>query len=433
MRHFPKITQYRRIVTIGPRHSGKSVLLASVIDHLRKDPDRFLGTNEKWTSHRVVRYPGDLPEFPLDRILREASEESLWPEITTQPAAIRFTAQHPKFWKRDLTLDFIDFPGENIADFLGAGRFESWSDRVESLFPDRADPQSVEDFKDFRALREQVADGKKDAVELISAYASMMVRATERGRYLTSPASLCTRVFEPHHRIDNEDFAPLPPQNKTFPSDLLSEFTQRFAQYREEQVLPMERLIAEADALILPIDIGWIFSGGPSLLRDQHALLSEMGSLLARIDTIWNRLSSFLGRSFTPIDDAFFPGRLRSIVLCATKIDQFRPSDRSLLEDLVRRIAEPIFRGAGLHGIKVLFTACSAVRSTTDQPDDSLSGFRNGEPINITPPKIPEEWPDHWNTEDFRFPRLDPRISRHGLYPPAHVNLDRLVRSILES
>ncbi|MBC2604202.1 YcjX family protein [Puniceicoccus vermicola] len=428
---FPKVSRYRRIVTVGPRHSGKSVLLSSILDHLRKNPDRFLGTNEGWTSHSVHPYPADLPEIPLDRILREASEEALWPEITVKPAALRFRAAHPKPWKRDLTLDFIDFPGENIADFLGAGDYESWSNAIFNLYPDHLDPDSV---KGITNLREMIGKNSP-AQEIADHYAQMMIEATRRGRYLTSPATLCTRVFEPDHRVANEDFAPVPTSLQTTTSETGSYFGEKFRQYHEQRIRPLERLLAEADALVIPIDVGWILSGGPPLLRDQHALLSAIGSLLARIDTIWSRMASFLGRSFTPLDDAFFPGRLRSVVLCATKIDLFRPEDRSLLEDLVRRIAEPIFRGAGLHGIKVLFTACSAIRSTTDHESKPgyLRGFRSGQPVEIAPPKLPDEWPDRWDPKDYQFPRLDPRVSRHGLYPPAHIHLDRLVRSILES
>lgn len=430
----PKISQYRRILAIGPRHSGKSVLLSSILDHLRKSPDRFLGTGEGWTSHRVLPYPGGLPGFPLERILREASEEGMWPEITTQPSAVRFHADHPKPWKRNLTLDFIDFPGENIADFLGDGDYAKWSAAIRSLFPDPLDPSSVEEIQQLR--RALAAEhGNPDPDNIARQYADIVVEATRRGRYLTSPASLCARVFDPAQRTASEDFAPLLSETGTPGGEPFETFSSRFAEYHRIQVRPLERLIAEADALILPIDVGWILAGGPPLLRDQHALLSAMGDLLSRIDTLWNRMASFLGRSFTPVDDAHFPGRLRSIVLCATKIDTFRPADRSLLENLVRRIAEPIFRGAGLHGIQVLFTACSAIRSTTDAGDggDELHGFQNGRPTKVLQPKLPDEWPDQWDPEDFRFQRLDPRVSRNGLYPPAHINLDRLMRSILES
>ena len=410
------------------------MLLSSILDHLRKDPDRFLGTAEGWTSHRILPYPGQLPEFPLDRILREASEESMWPEITTHPSAVRFHARHPKPWKRDLTLDFIDFPGENVADFLGEGNFGKWSQSIRNLFPDPLDAASVEGMN---RLRESLLQNPSqiNPEKISRQYAETVVAATKRGRYLTSPASLCSRVFDPGHKVDNEDFAPLFMEGKDAPEEILTTFSTRFDQYHRSQVRPLERLIAEADALILPIDVSWILSGGPALLRDQHALLSAMGALLSRMDTIWNRMASFFGRSFTPVDDAHFPGRLRSVVLCATKIDIFRPSDRSVLEDLIRRIAEPIFRGAGLHGIRVLFTACSAIRSTTDagDGDESLHGYQGGQPIQIVPPQIPEEWPDRWDPADFRFPRLDPRISRNGLYPPAQINLDRMVRSILES
>tara|TARA_R100000027_G_scaffold65118_1_gene59282 strand:+ start:239 stop:1468 length:1230 start_codon:yes stop_codon:yes gene_type:complete len=409
-------------------------MLASILDHLRKDPDRFLGTDERWVSHRIEEYPGEFPGFPLDRILREASEDALWPDITLSPAAIRFRAEHPKLWKRDLVLDFVDFPGENVADFLGDGSFRGWSNSIASLFPDSLDPLSEEGIKEYRELLSR-ADTAAQIDDAASLYSNTMVEATRRGRYLTSPASLCSRIFNPGGRTPWEDFAPIPDLWGSEDAPAFSTFEERFQNYRKEKILPLERLLAEADALILPIDIGWILSGGPPLLRDQHALLSAVGGLLSRIDTLWNRISSFLGRSMTPIDDSKFPGRLRSVVLCATKIDQFRPSDRSLLEDLVRKIAEPIFRGAGLHSIQVLFTACSAIRSTTDNPDrpDYVNAYRNGEPIEVLPPKLPEEWPENWNPADFRFPRLDPRVSRHGLHPPAQIHLDRMLRSIIGS
>ncbi|MEM0965079.1 MAG: YcjX family protein [Verrucomicrobiota bacterium] len=422
---FKKVSRYRRIVAVGPRHSGKSVLLASLLDHLRKDPARFLRTTDEWIRHQVVPYPGDFPALPLDRILKEASEAALWPEVTVKPAALRFSAQNRKAWKRDLVLDFIDFPGENLADFLGQGDFQAWSDRVTDLFPDPLDPPSVEGMAQLRKAESENASPES----LAEIYAKVVVEATRRGRYLTTPASLCSRVFETSSTSENEDFAPLKNGNRN------RNFLSKFNAYQECYVRPLEKLIANADALIIPIDVGWILSGGPSVLRDQHALLSSLGELLARLDSIWARLASFLGRSFTPVDDSKFPGRLSSIVLVATKIDLFRPEDRSRLEDLVRALGEPVIRGAGFHGIQVLYTACSAVRSTTDSPsaDGSLNGFREGKPVSVTPPKIPERWPDQWDPKDFRFPRLDPRIARNGLYPPAHIHLDRVVRSIIEA
>ncbi len=429
----PKFSQYRRIVAVGARHSGKSVLLSSILDHLRKNPDRFLGTREGWARYGIAAYPGDIPEIPLDRILRDASEEAMWPEITIEPGALRFRARHSSPWKRDLVLDFIDFPGENVADFLGRGAFSDWSEAIFHLFPDPLDSPSVAGFTELRErLRSQ--PGLDSAPALEERFAEIMVEATRRGRYLTSPATLCSRVFDSEHRSENENFVPLPPSVAEPHAGLNDLFSQRYAAYHRERVKPLEHLLSGADALVLPIDVAWILSGGPPLLRDQHALLSAIGDLLARIDTIWKQVASLIGRSLTPIDDAHFPGRLRNVILCATKIDLFRPGDRSLLEDLVRALAEPIFRGAGLHGIKVLFTACSAIRCTTDHEarPGYLRGFRNGQPVEVLPPKIPEAWPERWDPGHYRFPRLDPRVPRHGLYAPAHIHLDRLVRSILE-
>ena len=429
----PKISRYRRIVAIGPRHSGKSVLLASILDHLRKDPENFLATGDRWIRHGVEPYPGGLPSLPLDRILREAAEEALWPEITVSPSALRFRATHEKPWKRDLVLDFIDFPGEAVADFLGGGAYDDWSDAVFTHFPDALDPESLKGLRAYRAALAEAKDGS-DTETLATRFADLMVGATRRGRYLTTPSVLCSRVFEDTPVDQKADFAPIPRDLAGRLPETRAEFERRFADYRRDQVIPLERLLADADALILPIDVGWILSGGPSVLRDQHALLTAIGLLLERIDSIWSRLGSFLGRSLTPLDDSLFPGRLRSVVLCATKIDLFRPADRSLLEDLIRRLAEPVLRGAGAHGLRVLNTACAAVRSSTDEPgaEGRIRGYRAGEAVEVLPPALPEEWPDRWDPEKFRFPRLDPRVSRNGLYPPAHIHLDRIVRSIIE-
>ena len=430
----PKISRYRRIVAIGPRHSGKSVLLASILDHLRKDPGNFLASGDRWIRHGVERYPGDLPPIPLDRILREAAEEALWPEITVSPSALRFRATHERPWKRDLVLDFIDFPGEAVADFLGGGSYDDWSEAVFAHFPDDLDPESVEGLRAYRAALSKAEDDTGTEA-LAARFADLMVEATRRGRYLTTPSVLCSRVFEDTPSGPKADFAPVPLDLASRLPRTRAEFARRFADYRRDQVLPLESLLADADALVLPIDVGWILSGGPSVLRDQHALLSAVGALLERIDSVWNRLGSFLGRSLTPLDDSLFPGRLRSVVLCATKIDLFRPADRSLLDDLIRRLAEPVLRGAGAHGLRVLNTACAAVRSSTDAPgaDGRIRGYRGGEALDVLPPALPEQWPDRWNPADFRFPRLDPRVSRNGLYPPAHIHLDRIVRSIIEA
>lgn len=427
----PRISRYRRIVAIGPRHSGKSVLLASLLDHLRKDPDRMLAARTGWVRHAVETYPGNLPSFPLDRILREAAEQAAWPEITVSPSALRFRALAGRQWKRDTVLDFIDIPGESLADLLGEDSFDRWSERVFELFPDPLDPPSGEDLRAYRAAWDEEQPA---AADLAARYAAAVVEATRRGRYLATPSSLCARVFG-DDAPEADDFGPRPPDARQPHPDIAAVFAERHRQHHSERVRPLERLLAEADVLVIPVDVGWILAGGPPVLRDQHALLGALGGLLERIDTIGSRLASFLGRSFTPLDDSLFPGRLRKVVFCATKIDLFRPADRSNCEDLVRRLAEPVLRGAGLHGIEVLFTACSAVRSTTESANagSRLRGFRGGEPVEMEVPEIPEQWPDQWDPGQFRFPRLDPRIPRNGLYPPAHIHLDRVLRAILES
>ncbi len=424
----PRISRYRRVVAIGPRHSGKSVLLASLLDHLRKNPDRMLASRTGWARHAVESFPGHLPAFPLDRVLRDAAEDAAWPDITTEPSAARFRAMHTSAWKRDTVLDFIDIPGESLADILGSGSFSEWSRLVLDLFPDPLDPESV---RDLRAYLDAAENPAADSVEAASLYAAAVVSATRRGRYLATPSFLCSRIFG-DNRPGPMDFGPVP-EGVAGAVALVDVFGERFREDHRLRTRALEKLLAEADVLVIPIDVAWILSGGPPVLRDQHALLGALGSLLERIDTVWNRLASFLGRSFTPLDDALFPGRLRKIILCATKIDLFRPGDRSHLEDLVRSLAEPVLRGAGLHGIEVLFTACAAVRSTTDSTGGGVRGYRLGEAVEVVPPAVPERWPDRWNPEDFRFPRLDPRVSRNGLYPPAHIHLDRILRSILES
>lgn len=426
---FPKVSRYRKVVAIGPRHSGKSVLQASLLDHLRKAPDEMLSTQTGWQRHALEAFPGRLPPFPLEQILRDASTEGVWPEITAHASAIRFRGTDARFWKRDTVLDFIDLPGESLADFLGLGSFESWSEKVADLFPDPQDPDSMQHFQ---AYLDALDHQQTEIAEVAAAYSRAVTTATARGRYLATPSTYCSRIFTNHQDPAN-DFGPVPKRYQESRPEIFQAFQQRFQRDQQDRVQALGHLLVEADALIIPIDVGWILAGGPPLLRDQHSLLSALGDLLEQLDSFWNRIGSFLGRSFTPIDDSRFPGRLRKIILCATKIDLLHPGDRSHLEDLVRRLAEPVFRGAGLHGIEVLFTACSAVRSTTETEDGHLKGYQNGEAVEIIPPRIPEQWPDHWDPTAFRFPRLDPRISRNGLYPPAHIHLDRILRAILES
>ena len=432
------ITDYRKYLLIGPSCSGKSVLLASLISHLEKEPENIWpGSELNGLSFRACRNENGLAPFPYERILNEVAHQGDWPEPTTDISAIRVVGTYPgsrlKHLKHRIVRDFVDIPGELFADFAGGGKtdgkdtsYEDWSDFIIEHFPLGSDPLSIEAINSYNQLLKREAQATEE--EILQSYKRMMLEARDRYRYFISPATLVTRENDAERDFP-DNFAPIPHAFRTKYPNIVSLFSKRYKDYQKKVVHPLRRQIAQADGVIVPVDVAWILGGGMAVFRDQYRLLEELGEYLCNLDSWFKNLWS-RARRLGPKTGS--TGRLRCILLCGTKLDIYRREDRSeRLEDLVRIFTCPVRRGADQARIKVQYAVCSglqAARTDRNNPG-SLIGRVHGNTTSMYPSPLPERWPaDDWEPGQYSFgTKFDPILPQNMLYPPQQINMDQIL------
>ena len=133
-------TTEARVGVVGLYNSGKTVLLTSLINHLKDyDPARFpLGDEKKPASLRKFRLFPPEPgwaAFPYDAFRDALVNRGRWPEKTRDRAQFVCRFERSDWTFSDCLLKLYDLPGERIADAAMLGRdFAAWSDHVIRLF-----------------------------------------------------------------------------------------------------------------------------------------------------------------------------------------------------------------------------------------------------------------------------------------------------------
>ena len=440
------ITDYRKYLLIGPSCSGKSVLLASLISNLEKKPEEIWPGWEKGSglSFKAYKYGEDLAPFPYERILNEVAQRGEWPGPTADISAIRlvgtYSGSRLKRVKHRIIRDFVDIPGEQFADFAGSGKadgkdtsYEDWSDAILENFPLGADKLSIKAVKSYEALLKQ--DPLATEGEILEGYQEMMKEARERFRYFISPATLVTRESSSEEGFP-DNFAPIPHAFRARYADIKKVFVQRFKCYQKEVVRPLRQQIAQADGVIVPVDVGWILGGGMAVFRDQHRLLQEFGHYLRHAEGWFKSFRSLARRRLGLMVGS--SGRLRSIVLCGTKYDTYLLEDRSeRLEELVKIFTQPVRAGANHGRVKVEYAVCSGMQAarTEDNYPDTLFGRIDDKEDSMNPSPLPEEWPaENWNPDQYIFgTKFEPILPQTMLYPPKQINLRQVLEKLENS
>lgn len=436
------ITDYRKYLLVGPSCSGKSVLLASIVSNLEKEPAKIWPNfkHGDGLSFKACKYGNDVAPFPYQRILGEVAQRGEWPEPTTDISAVRIEGTYPgnrlKRFKHRIIRDFVDIPGELFADFAGSERahgkdasYEDWSDAILADFPLAADAPSQNAIKDYEVLLKR--NPSPTAEEIVETYQARMREARQRFRYFISPATLITRESNYGNNFP-DNYAPLPHAFRVNHTEITKTFEERYKRYQKQVTRPLRRQISQADGVILPVDVGWILSGGMAMFRDQHRLMQEFGHYLGHFDGWFKNLCS-RGERLLMLKKGTH-GLLRCVALCGTKMDTYRRSDRSLiLEDLIRVLTNPVRTGAGAR-INITYTACSGIKAARTDKDnpDLLKGRVDGKEETMQPSALPDKWPhDDWNRGDYRFGTIfEPFLPQNMLHPPPQINIKRLLQQL---
>ncbi len=453
-----------RIGIVGGSRAGKSVLLTSLLDHLRHfDVRRFRLTDNGLFQKNSLDLRDfaeePLPEpparFPYEAFRAQLTEAAAWPRKTRDAYQIRVRMSvnaGPFGLRVPLLLTFLDFPGERFADAAMAGRsFSEWSDTMErTLLASAAHGKAVAAFRKARI------DPDATAESVARSYKRLLAAMIADYRVLISPSAfaLGPEGDSPPRGLDPETlaaqrlcgldaerpFAPLDNVEQRRHPEIARVYSENYDAYRRELVEPLFAALKRCDRIAFLANIPEILQSGVGALNDTADLLQNVLAGCFADSNLITRSARALGNRVLPLllREDWRPGGVRRVALAATQADRIHPSDTDRLKHLLRELAAPVLRNAGASARIELFT-CAAVRAT-ESHDDRLRGIPAGEagaapedrhPHDYDVSRLPPAWPDDWNPAEYSFEDVLPRLSPNRRRPPAQAGLDTLFQFLL--
>lgn len=444
------LSRRKRIAVTGIADSGKTVFLTSLLWQLHEfeDANFFLEKSVKITGFREVRRKSTFPFYKFQEAMAKQGE---WPRKTMD------VHQYVGEFKRSdrvlkQRMEFLDFPGERIADAAIAGYddFGDWSDHMLDHFEsDSGYRQAAHQFRRELELalsepetRKRLADvvfrrrgGCDDLLQqIVRSYRRVLARYALDCKPLISPSVFlldrqgdAARLAPPDVLAEerlcgldaSSEFAPLPKHLRETHPRLVREMQARYQRYRKELVRPLFQNLADSQSLIVLVDIPSLLLGGVDRYNDNRQIVLDLFETMQGDSSIGSLLRQL----------RFWSPALQRIAFVATKSDLVRNSDlkagrlKSLLRSMNRR-AKNLLPDA-----EVEWFDCSVCVSTKQMEDDKL----RGRPVEDNPKRLemeypvsplPEEWPSDWHGESYLFPSVYPDPPRNYQTPPRHRNLD---------
>lgn len=468
---FNLFSKSARIAVIGASRSGKTVLLTSLIDHLRNhDPRRFRLIPATFSGKETVQVqnyeeldvsPGMTP-FPFNAFRQSLIQEACWPRKTKDTYQYRL-----KIYRDDSPIDrilkakfstnlsFLDFPGERIADApITSLSFEDWSDYMLGNLPSGdVVKESVNAFLRLMQSKDSTGDS------LIAAYKAILAVRLLQFHTAISPSSfvLCPFGSTPERSMSQQElveqrivglsqekqFCPLDDRTRLSRPELTAEFKSRYAAYKEQLILPLYKALAASDHLCILVNIPEILQSGPAAYNDHVELLQQVVGFCspkrnAYLDVL-KRVTKFVGKVI--IDDAFRPGGIEKAAFVATQADRIRPQDVNRLRKLVDDLRRNCTRALPHIGIEMESFTCVAVQATKPAEGDQLHGRLMSGPAKPGSDEptveaykvsaLPGEWPAGWNPDDYVFPDVWPKFNQNKNIPPQQIGLDRIFNYLI--
>ena len=475
------LSRRKKIAVTGIANSGKTVFLTSLLWQLHEFEDaNFDLGNTRITGFREIRSDST---FPFQKFQDAMAKQGDWPRKTKDVHQYvgEIRRSDRRFKQR---LEFLDFPGERIADAAIAGYddFGDWSDHMLTHFDSDSGYRSaaseyqreLEDIlsdpenrsrrereetsstgsgvdrkvsgprgigrrlrKGFSEILPGHSSGPDDLRDqVVRSYRKVLARYALDCKPLISPSVFLldcqgevARPAQPDELAEarlcgldaSSQFAPLPKHVRETSSSLAREMQTHYQRYRRELVRPLFENLADSQSMIVLVDIPSLLLGGVDRYNDNRQIVLDLFETMQGGSSIGSRLGQL----------RFWSPSLQRIAFVATKADLVRKSDlragrlKSLLRSMNRR-AKNLFPDA-----KVEWFDCSVCISTTQMDDDKLRGVPvedNPErlPMEFLVSPLPDEWPSDWDRESYQFPSVFPHPPRNYQTPPGHRSLDRV-------
>ena len=455
-------TTERRIGVIGPRWSGKTVFLTSLINHLKyHEPARFvLGRRDRpgeaahfrdFHDDRKAREAGGgLPWFDYEGYRNQFVQRGRWP-ATTRDAA-QYACQFERTdWKiSDVLLRLFDLPGERVNDIpmMVAGRdaragFAAWSDRACRRL--ETDLSAAEYFRPYFA---RLRDPAVNEAELVHTYKVALGHTRLAYRpYITPSTYLLDRNGNRLKGTDvealaktrycgtgpEEEFSPLPAEARDQHAELATRFAERFGRYRDEVVYPVVSQLKSCHALVVMVDVLAILGHGTGMYNDYRTLVTDLLAALDPKDTTLDAVLRNIYEAVLPVD--LRRSWISRIAFVAPKVDRVPFEDRARVRGLMEQMVRHDARNC--RGVSVEYFAVASVvgarevQGASHQMLGSTIYDPTGQPLEpggerkFAVSTVPDVWPEGgWKPGDFVFPDVYPRVSPLANCPTEQSGLD---------
>lgn len=444
-----------RVVVLGSRNCGKTVLLTSLACHLLNHSSRDFNL-DGWDVFRDEDYrppkkrDGDPATFPYAEY-REGFAKAIpeFPQKTNEEISVMrlpLIFRKEGFRDRKILLELMDLPGERVADLVMAQRdYRGWCDWMQQNLA--GEYNSVRSYRDYLE-RIETAEGsdalfaeyKRYLAGEYRQYSPWIVPSIVKLTATTGTDFLEEIEGRPLGLDAESQFVPLPME--AFDSHhalnrYVKGFERAYRKYRARIVDPISGWLSEADHLVYLVNVLGILKEGVVSYDAEQAFGSAVIGMFRRrrTRTVLGPVVDYLsGLVKTKIKDAY---------LVATKADIARGDEgRDAMCNLAEQLLGKAVRGLGLGKSGFAICACSAVNTIRLLADeaDSVKARQQVESVDETEYKqldVPEEWPDgaKWAGEiesgrywfEDTFPLFDAR--RNAV--PGQIGLDDLTKSIL--
>lgn len=432
-----------RVAIIGSRRSGKTVFLTSLCSHLYYPDNKF---SSDWLVRAEKRYDGER-SFRYDQA-RDYLAHGQWPKPTTDWSFLRIpiTLTNGKE-KKLFDLEFLDVPGERVADFPMIGNdYAEWckwfdfqfgakfKDYAKRLFSCKSKEDALQTYRDF--LANEFAD---HALSLTPS----VVLLDENGQDLGENGRPKT-VKEAILGVDAEhQFIPLPPSFlnplKDFDEDerkkWVKEFSVNYSHYKKRIVAPLAQRIRGTNVLLYLVDVIGLLQRGAdaysSELKFGEAALEKFVRKERR-----NPVVRVLKRTW----DFFLDTKADRFGLIATQSDRVgQIKNRENLKVLLREMFK---QQLGLFPLHEVISCASVVSANGNEGDECKVRFfceppksENDKPDWYEISKVPNAWPksSEWKPGDgkYNFPKTFPSFDLKVDVPPKQLGLDYIFWNII--
>jgi predicted YcjX-like family ATPase len=438
-----KFTTTNNIAITGIAGGGKTVFLTSLLSHLAEYDmsGDFLGDGVALKSYYELPVVDKLAnQFPFERYRRLLAAGSNWPDKTVDHFnfACEFERSDWRFTRQ--RLNFFDFPGERIADAAVAAfnDYKSWSAHLLNYYLRHPDyEEDISGYFEYLKGDSLSAEGiieryKLTLAALILGYKTLICPSSflldSRGT-AASPGTPEQIASQRHCGLREEfQFAPLTEDAINRYPEIAASMAKNYRLYRKEMVLPVFRRLSASDSLVILVDIPSLLAGGVGRYNDNRQMMLDL------LDAV--RDDSWIGAKLLSVLKFWRP-RLRKIAFVASKADMVAYGDveNGRLEALLMQMTTRAARL--LPEVETGFFVCSACRSTRKGGrDNTLIGeLAHNNPehkqMEFEVSRLPEYWPAHWDSGDYRFYRVYPQASGNIQIPPQSFGLEGVMSFIL--